>query len=597
MRDLIAGIFATNRWRAAGALALAVGVGLTEGVAVLLLLPLLQLAGVEIQGGGSVSGISAFLGNAFNALGIRPTLVAVLLIYIAVTVLQATLNRAKSIVDTRVVQNYALDLRTRLYTAIARAEWLVLSRIRSSDFTFALTTAVDRAGSGAYNLLFFISTTAIALVYIGLAIRISPEMSGIILIVGGLLLVIERARMMGGRARGQDVTATTSDLYATAAEQLGGLKTAKSYGQEDRHLALFLDASRAVNRAGLTLTRMFASLRWRLTISSVVALSAILYLAVNAVHLATAAILLLLFIFSRLVPRLVSLQQTFQEILSALPALDTIERLVKQCEAAPERDDTARLPIVLERGISLEHVSFRYDEKTPPQLVDIDLTIPAGRTTAIVGPSGAGKSTLADLLLGLIRPFEGELLIGSVPLDRAHLHSWRSQIGYVAQDTFLFNDTVRANLEWARPGANDAEMLEALEHAAADEFVSRLHGGIDTVIGERGVRLSGGERQRLSLARALLRNPRVLILDEATSALDSENEERIYGAIQRLHGEMTIVVITHRLSTIRNADLIHVLDRGRLVASGSWNELVAGENARFRELCRAQGLLYEGAPV
>ena len=595
MRDLIAGIFTTNRWRAAGALALAVGVGLTEGVAVLLLLPLLQLAGIEIQ--GSVSGISAFLGNAFSALGIRPTLVAVLIVYIGVTVLQATLNRAKSMVDTHVVQNYALDLRTRLYTAIARAEWLVLSRIRSSDFTFALTTAVDRVDSGAHNLLFFISTAVIALAYIGLAIRVSPVMSGIILAIGALLLVIERTRMMSGRRSGEDVTATSSDLYSTAAEQLGGLKTAKSYGQEDRHLALFLDASRAVNRASLTRTRTFASLRWRLTISSVVALSAILYLAVNTVRLATAAILLLLFIFSRLVPRLVSLQQTFQEILSALPALDTIERLVKQCETAPERDDTARLPIALEKRISLEHVSFRYEEEAPPQLLGIDLTIPAGRTTAIVGPSGAGKSTLADLLLGLIRPFEGELLIGSVPLDRAHLHSWRSQIGYVAQDTFFFNDTVRANLEWARPGANDREMLEALENAAADEFVSHLHNGIDTVIGERGVRLSGGERQRLSLARALLRKPRVLILDEATSALDSENEERIYGAIQRLHGEMTIVVITHRLSTIRNADLIHVLDRGRLVASGSWDELVEGENARFRELCRAQGLLDERAPV
>ena len=327
------------------------------------------------------------------------------------------------------------------------------------------------------------------------------------------------------------------------------------------------------------------------------ALSGVLYVAVNVVKLPTASILLFLFIFSRLVPRLLGLQQTFQEIESALPALDIIDRLVSKCEGAAERSDAVGLPITLEGGIELDHVSFRYDDKAAPQLANIDLTIPAGRTTAIVGASGSGKSTLADLLLGLIRPYEGTIVVGGVPLDRQHLRSWRSQIGYVAQDTFLFNETVRANLEWVQPGATEAEILEALEHSAAAEFVGSLQNGIDTVIGERGVRLSGGERQRLSLARALLRKPRLLVLDEATSALDSDNEGRIYSAIQRLHGEMTIVIITHRLSTIRNADLIHVLESGRLAESGTWDDLLADESSRFRELCRSQGILEEGAPV
>jgi ATP-binding cassette, subfamily C, bacterial len=200
------------------------------------------------------------------------------------------------------------------------------------------------------------------------------------------------------------------------------------------------------------------------------------------------------------------------------------------------------------------------------------------------------------MLLGLIRPREGSVLVDDVALDDSRLAAWRSQIGYVAQDTFLFNDTIRFNLGWAAPGATDAEMFEALEHASAAEYVSRLPAGIDTVIGERGVRLSGGERQRLSLARALLRKPRLLVLDEATSALDSENEERIYRAILDLHGEMTIVIITHRLSTVRNADLIHVLDAGRLVASGTWSELI-GVEGRFRELCRAQGIVVEQTSV
>jgi ATP-binding cassette subfamily C protein len=159
----------------------------------------------------------------------------------------------------------------------------------------------------------------------------------------------------------------------------------------------------------------------------------------------------------------------------------------------------------------------------------------------------------------------------------------------VPQDPFLFHDTVRANLQWAREDATDADLWHALRLAAADQFVAALPQGLDTVVGDRGVLVSGGERQRLSLARALVRRPQLLILDEATSSLDSENEERIQQAIDELHQQMTIVVITHRLSTIRAADVIQVVDRGRLIESGSWDELMS-HAGRFRELCAAQGV-------
>jgi len=244
---------------------------------------------------------------------------------------------------------------------------------------------------------------------------------------------------------------------------------------------------------------------------------------------------------------------------------------------------------IAQGDITVRELSFTYGGSDVPALAGVTLQIPIATTAAIVGSSGSGKTTFADVLLGLIKPDEGKVYIGSEPLDATRLSSWRSQIGYVAQDTYLFNDSVRANLAWAQPDATESAMRESLQHAAAGDFVDRLPNGIDTVIGERGVRLSGGEKQRLSLARALLRRPRLVILDEATSALDSENEESIYKAIDGLHGETTILIITHRLATVRAADLIHVMDRGRVVASGTWDALMT-TSVRFRELAAAQGI-------
>jgi ATP-binding cassette subfamily C protein len=243
--------------------------------------------------------------------------------------------------------------------------------------------------------------------------------------------------------------------------------------------------------------------------------------------------------------------------------------------------------IILDRSVEFRDVCFGYDKTSV--LEGIDLKIPVGQTVGLVGPSGSGKSTVADLLIGLIKPVKGLILVDDEILTPGIVRAWRKLIGYVSQDTFLFNDTVRSNLLWACPGASEEEMMGALKLAAADEFVSRLPNGMDTLLGDRGVRLSGGERQRLSLARAILRKPSLLILDEATSNLDSKSEMRIQAAVEGLHGSLTTLVITHRLSTLRNADTIYILENGRIVEHGSWSDLVA-MNGKFLNLCLTQGM-------
>ncbi len=298
---------------------------------------------------------------------------------------------------------------------------------------------------------------------------------------------------------------------------------------------------------------------------------------------------MLLFLFYRIIPLFNSAEQSYQQFTNALPTFAGILEMQARCEAAAEPKAERAEEITLRGGIRLEGVSFAYEgENGAPAISGLDLTIRAGETTAIVGPSGAGKSTVADLVTGLVVPDRGRVLVDGTPLQAGVMQSWRRQIGYVAQDTFLFHDTVRSNLLWARPDADDQEIRWALRSAAAEEFVSQFPEGMETVVGDRGVRLSGGERQRLALARALLRQPSLLILDEATSALDSENEKRIQSAIEELRGQMTILMITHRLSTVRSADVIYVLERGSLVETGDWDTLINKEHGRFRAMCGVQ---------
>ena len=200
-------------------------------------------------------------------------------------------------------------------------------------------------------------------------------------------------------------------------------------------------------------------------------------------------------------------------------------------------------------------------------LDDVSIEIPARRTTALVGPSGAGKTTVADLALGILRPSSGRVLLDGEPLAGELLIGWRTAVAMVPQDPFLFHDSIRANLLWARAEATEGELWEALAMASAADFVGRLPGGLDAVVGDRGGRLSGGERQRIVLARALLRRPELLVLDEATNSLDSDNEGVVLDAIAALHGQMTVLLISHHESAVRIADQTIVLAGGRVVGS------------------------------
>lgn len=574
-----------------GRLALAVALtalgALTEGIALLILVPLLRVIGVDVQQ-GSVGQVANWMAAAFGRLGIPLNLLSVLVLYVALIGVDAWIRRWQTVTYCALQVGLTGYLRKRLHRVVTQASWVQLTRCRASDLTNAMTGQVERIGNGTHIVLTLTRNALLAGVYLAVTLYMSPPVTALVIAAGLVLMLVLGRRARAATRLGQAMTAVGGEAYRAVMEHLGSIKMAKSYGAEERSIRLFGTLADTVVGTNLRAAIAQADAKRRFDIGAALVLGIVLYVAIAVLQTPAAAILVLLFAFARIMPLVSGLEQSIQQLLNILPdfvAVRTLEtRLALSEQAGPAR----HVPVTLRQAVRVDSVSFRYADTAGPALDSVSLTIPVGQTTAIVGPSGSGKSTLADILLGLIIPDQGRVLVDDTPLTSELLPAWREQIGYVPQDGFHFHDTVRANLLWARPDASEAELREALEIAAAG-FVAHLPQGLDTVLGDRGVRLSGGERQRVALARALVRRPAMLILDEATSSLDSENERRVQDAIERLHGRLTILVITHRLTTVRRADAIHVLEAGRLVESGDWDSLMAGAG-RFRAMCEAQGL-------
>lgn len=570
--------------RAWVSLGLMVFLGLTQGVGLLMLIPFLELIGLErIEGEG---GIAAHIGNIMGYLGLPLTMPPILCLYIGIVAAHAMVTWYREVLNTQIIYGFTQTLRDRLYQAICRAEWLCLLRTKSSDITHVLTADLQRVGFATQQLLQLIGTVIIAGVHIAVAFIISVPMTLFALACGGGFLLVLRPFNRQSNTFGRRLRGSMNDMYSAVTEHLSGMKIAKSFSLEDVHEQNFRNITNDVTDQMVHFTRVNAATRMYYGIGAAAALAAFFFVATEIGHMPAANLLLIVFLFARLLPRFSMIQQCVQRIANALPSFEAALEMEKRFEETKEPLSMGTTgPIKLNREILLSNISFRYDKGAKTwALQDVDVIIPARGMTAIVGPSGAGKSTMADLILGLLSPEHGMVSIDGEQLRGSLLHRWRRSVGYVPQDTFLFHDTIRANLLWALPDAKDSDIRTALRLAAADEFVFRMSKGLDTVVGDRGVRLSGGERQRIALARALLRRPSLLLLDEATSSLDTESERRIQEAINHLHGELTIVIIAHRLSTIRRVDRIVVLDNGQVVEEGTWNELNALPDSRFRAM-------------
>ena len=549
--------------------------GLTGGIGLLMLIPLLSITGIAGQHAFSIP----FFHSIINQTGTyKPhiQLMLVLALYLILIVMQSVIRRIIAILDTEITQGFTKNLRVSLYNTILKSEWSFFVGEKRSDITNYFTNEITRIGSGTVYFLKIISEIIIAVCQLTVAFMMSIPLSFFVLGCGLILLWCMRTTFRDSKKLGNSLRLINQDFVCQIMEQLDGVKEAKCYSMEAVQMQSFEKTVEKTRQNLIDFTKMQSKTTLIYTISAAVVISLLFYLSVIILKIPPSTLLIIIYIFARLWPSFKTIQSNIQTVLGMIPSYSALQKLTDDLNAHSEKINTAQepaelLPAVL---IRFENVCFRYSEQNNFAVTNLNFEIPAKKITAFVGKSGAGKSTIINLLIGLLKPVSGRITAGGESIDNDMLMKWRRSIAYVPQDPFLFNSTIRENLLRYTPGVSDSEIKEVLLLSSALDFVENLPQGVDTVIGDHGVRLSGGERQRIVLARALLRRPRYLVLDEATSSLDNENEYRIQKAVEALSGKLTVIIIAHRLSTIRNADNIIVIDRGCITEQGTYTELM-----------------------
>jgi len=561
-------------------------ISMLEGVGIILLIPMINISGVVTLDSAAFFGIPGvqFLKNIPGV----AALLLILGIYVLIVISHTLLMRSFTIRNVKILHGFAQRIRRETYEALLKSNWDFFVKKRRSDLLNVLTVEVPRAVGGINFFLQLLSSSLFTLIQIGIAFWLSAKMTALVLLCGAVLTLFSRTFIKRAQLLGQRTTEIGQSYLAGVSDDLNGIKDVKSNTLEESRLKWFHYITQQMLQEQIEYVRLRMGSEVLYKITSSLLIASFVFLFIHFFNTQQAELLLIVLIFSRLWPRFTGMQNNLQQLSSTLPALKILSDLQDECRIARETENEKDLvlvePIKLQHGLECRNVYFRYlSDSNSYALQNINLHIPANRMTAIVGRSGAGKSTLVDIIMGMLQPESGQVLIDGNPLTSKNLLALRKSISYVPQDPFLFNGTIRENLLMMVPNATEEEMWNALKFAASD-FVHKLPQGLDTLIGDRGVRLSGGERQRLVLARAILRNPSILVLDEATSALDTENESKIQDALERLRGKMTIIVIAHRLTTIRHADQVVVLDQGEIVQSGGFLQLANEKKGLFSNL-------------
>jgi ATP-binding cassette, subfamily B, bacterial MsbA len=504
----------------------------------------------------------------------------------AIFILRGLASYAQMVLMARAGNRIVAQKQAELYRRLLDQDLAFFSTTESSDVLVRVTQSAQMARSVIDTIVTGFVRDLLTLA--GLIVVMfwqQPLLSLVSLVVGPLALWGIRLILSRVRAVMSLEMAGLAEVFRVVQETAAGTRVIKAFALEGLMMERMETAVRAVERRANKMVRLEAATTPLMDSIAGLAIASIVLLSTVSLFGSSAGTpgQLMSFVTAFLMAyepakRLSRMRVTIEAGMVGVRMMyELLDRPMTMREAVD--------PVDLPPGpgtIALDNVSFCYSGGR--RVLDgITLTLPKGGTTAFVGPSGSGKSTILNLLLRLYDPDEGHVFLDGVDLRQIRFSSLRKKMSYVGQDTFLFSGTIRENLHWVRPDAEDAEIIEAARMAHADEFIESLPAGYDTPIGENGVLLSGGQRQRLAIARAVLRRPEILLLDEATSALDSHSEALVRDALKRVTKGVTTVVVAHRLSTVLRADLICYLEEGKLVESGCLEELLA-RGGKFKDL-------------
>ena len=557
-----------------------------EGLGIGFLVPLLE--SINEQGDLTAqSQVSVYLSEFYGLLGLSFSLSTIMVGAFALFLVQALLRYLAGTRTTLIAGQFNAKIRAQIFAGLVWADLDYHHRRKGGDFVNSLINECNRFQGAFLHSMRLITALFEAAIYLALAIYLSWQLvlAALTLISG--IMVFVKSEFTRASRYGGNLTDANKLLSTTAMERLSGIRILKAFNLETLSSNTFKGHAYELLRVSYAVAKSQARLDGLFRIGMLGGLLVSLYVAVTFLDMSIPVLMTFVFILYRFYPKVGAINKAFHQLTFSISGVDNVMTLIRETES-PSIQSGTKVQSRLEDGIRFEQLVFGYDGQAPV-LKDVNFSFKAGETTAVVGSSGAGKTTVVNLVMRFYDPSAGNVLVDGTDLKELDLTAWRSSIALVNQDIFLFNDTVNSNIAMGKLGATHEEIVEASKRAYADEFIGGLPDGYETVIGDRGVRLSGGQRQRIALARAIVRDPQILILDEATSELDSRSEQLIRQAVEELAVTRTVITVAHRLSTIRHADKIVVLDEGRVVEEGSHDELLKGDG-QYAQFLRVQEL-------
>jgi subfamily B ATP-binding cassette protein MsbA len=568
-----------------------------DGFTFVLLIPFLRAlfgnAGLPAQGGSQVEAVLDRIAGPFIHAGTPDAALRnVVIVLLVALLLKNATQYVASLGSAAIQEGVVRDLRVRLFRQLQMLPLSYFQRTRGGQLVARIISDTDQVKTAvSAALAALLQNLVVIIVYVLILFGLSVRLTLLALLLAPALLLIIRPMLNRLRRRSRELAAERGEVTSHVGEMIASVKLVRAYVAEAFELERFRRLAERYRKRVMRAQR-FSSLTSPVSevfggVMIVLILVVGTRLALGAAATLDPAVLITFLAVSLRLMSPVKSVANYPTIMASVAA--SAERVFEVLDLpATEGDRPGETEATFGERIEYRGVSFEYEGGGGEAVLrDVDLEVQRGQIVAIVGPSGAGKTTLVDLLPRFYEPTRGEILLDGVPITRFTRSSLRRLMGIVSQETVLLNDTVLANIAYGRSDFTLEQVRAAARAANADEFVLRLPDGYNTLLGERGTRLSGGQRQRIAIARALLRDPPILILDEATSALDTESERLVQEAIDRLMAHRTVLVIAHRLTTVQHADFIVVLAEGRIVERGSHDDLV-GADGLYRRLYNLQ---------